>query len=153
MGYGEVINHNTISDGVSVARRLCEEASRYDSHILITNTAAQRIRSFRSRFSSRKLGLFCSVQKNREEMIYDLFDSDPTELKYRKRRSHLVLETGVNLFLEEKYAQARVYFIELLKFDRSDKVAKKYVYLCDRFLSGEADPATEKYLEIWLESH
>ena len=86
---------------------------------------------------------------SREELIYDVFDSDPTDSKYSKRRSRIAFETGVDLFLQGKYAQARSYFIELLKLDRNDVTAKRYVFMCDRAVSSDTQPKEAKYLEIW----
>ena len=149
LGYGNFSALVAVSEGVHVAWRLCESAARYDARILMTQTALDGIRSYDTRFSCRKLGLIYRQSYDTEEMIYDMFDSDPTNLKYRKRRSKLVFETGVNLYLNGEYLQSRNSFIELLKYDRNDKTAKEYIYMCDKALSGSADSATDQYLEIW----
>lgn len=147
--YNDFSTNLAVSDGIRIVRTLSESAVKYDARILITDTAAQRIRSFRSRFSSRKLGVIRTMENGAEEVIFDVFDSDATELKYRKRRSRIIFESGVDMYLDGKYAQARKYFIELLKHDRNDCTAKKYIYMCDNALARH-DPHTDsKYLEVW----
>ena len=138
-----------MSEGIRLSRYLSDIAVRYESKILITKTASGSVRSFENRFSSRKLGIVHSKATGEDELIYDIFDSDPTDLKYRKKRSRLVFETGVSLFLQEKYLQSRSYFIELLKFDRNDSTAKKYIFMCDNALSKKGAHVNNKYLEIW----
>ena len=149
LSYGEFSAPVAISEGVYVAHKLSEAASRYDARILMSQTALSDVRSFETRFNSRKLGKIYLRRRDSEDMIYDIFDSDPTNLKYRKRRSKLVFETGVSRFLNGDYLQARTYFIELLKYDRNDKTAKDYILLCDKAISGKPLENREKYLEIW----
>ena len=115
----------------------------------MTNTALSCIRAYDVRFNCRKLGVIYSKHSDREDVVYDMFDSDPTNLKYRKKRSRLVFENGVNYYLSGEYLQARNCFIELLKYDRSDKTVKEYVFMCDNALSGQTEPLMNKYLEIW----
>ena len=136
-----------VSEGLRTARMLSQTAAKYNARILATGTALGSIHSFENRFSTRKLGLF--LHEPREELIFDVFDSDPTDVKYAKRRSRIAFETGVDLFLQGKYLQARSYFIELLKLDRNDVTAKRYVFMCDKALSGGAENRELKYLEIW----
>ena len=148
-GCGHFTTLVAFSDGIHFTRKLSESAARFDSRILMTRTALERIRSFDTRFNCRKLGLFYHSAGGAEEMVYDMFDSDPTGLKYRKKREKLVFETGVSLFLKGEYLQSRNYFIELLKYDRNDKTAKEYVFMCDKALSGQPMTPYGKYLEAW----
>ncbi|MBR6101121.1 MAG: hypothetical protein IKP95_01700 [Ruminococcus sp.] len=137
-----------ISDDNSLARRVSELAVGFGAVILVTAAAAERIRDFGSRFSSRRLGLIHSRCDGRDTELYDVFDGDPADIKYKKRRSKLFFEKGVELFLAESYLQARSYFIELLRFDRSDAPAKEYVYKCDSFISDPQQDGSGKYLAV-----
>lgn len=147
--YRDFVAPIVISEGVYTAWHLCDAASRYDARVLISDKAVERVRSFENRFSSRKLGKVYLPSRKTELMLYDLFDSDQTDHKYSKKRGKLVFETGVDLFIEGKYLQSRNYFIELLRFDRNDKAAKKYIFMCDKAISGQQLSAGDKYLEIW----
>ncbi len=149
LSYGSFTTPFAISEDVVVARRLSASACNYDSRIMMSGSAVQRIHSFENRFNCRRLGLIRNGRTGRDESIYDVFDSDPTNLKYGKRRSRLVFETGVRLFLKGEYLQARAYFIEILKYTRNDKTAKKYIFMCDKALAETDTGASHKYLEVW----
>ena len=146
---GSYTTPQAISEDVLVARMLSSSASSYDSRIMISGAAIQRISSFENRFSCRRLGLILNGRTGTDLSVYDLFDSDPTDLKYGKRRGRLVFETGVKLFLQGEYLQARAYFIEILKYNRNDKTARKYIYMCDKALSDEKPTDDVRYIEVW----
>lgn len=158
IGYGKIYmslmscgNLNTIvavSDTLEVIRRLSTYCAASDASIIITDTAVGHVQGFGERFGSRKLGIMFNNRENREHIIYDVYDGDSTEKKYSKRRSRLMFETGVDHFLQNRILQARTCFIELLRYDRSDKMAKEYILKCDRVLSG-AELQSQKYLEVW----
>ncbi len=147
IGYGSFSTFIAVSEDSSLAIRISELAAGFNAAILITDAAAGRIRDLGSRFSVRRLGLIRSKQDGRDTELYDVFDGDPADSKYKKRRSKIFFEKGVELFLAGNYLQARSYFIELLKFDRSDGPAKEYVYKCDSFISDEQTDSS-KYLAV-----
>ena len=149
VGYGDFSVPVAVSDGLRVAWRLSEAAARYDSRIMMTKTALNYVRSFDTRYNCRKLGVFYLSNRDTEEEVYDMFDADPTNLKYRKKRSRIIFETGVDLFLKGEYLQSRNYFIELLKYDRNDKTSKEYVFMCDKLLSGQPVTPQDRCLEVW----
>ncbi len=123
-------------------------ASEYNSHILITEITADSIPNFKSRYNARRLGMVKLSSRDMNTYIYDIYDGDTQELKYSKRRSRLFFETGVEQFYLRNYLQARSYFIELLKFDANDKAAKKYIKMCDAFLSDSTLQEENRYIEI-----
>ena len=147
VGYGDFHMPMTISEGADFARYLSTITSKYNAHILITDAVAKRIPNFAGRFNTRRLGKFHISAENRDEIVYDVFDGDLMENKNSKRRGKLFFETGVDLFSEGNYLQARSYFIELIKADRNDSAAKQYLFLCDRCLSDNGE--VSKYLEVW----
>ena len=107
-----------------------------------------QIIGFSNRFAKRKIGLILNSSENKTYTIFDVFDGDPAEKKYSKRRSSLLFETGLEYFLEDRPLQARSCFIELLKYDRSDRIAKRYIQLCDKAINGTADDTRDKYLTV-----
>ncbi len=138
-----------LSDDLEMTRALSETCRKADASILLSDHAVSRIHGFSNRFGCRKIGLFYRESEKKEHIIYDLFDGDMTEKKYSKRRSRLFFETGVDHFLSGHYLQARSCFIELLKFDRSDIVSKRYISMCDKALSGQSELSAEKYFVRW----
>lgn len=137
LGYGSFRTFIVISADNSVTRSISRFAVDCKARILITEAAASRIRDFGNRYTARRLGLIHIRYGDTDISLYDVFEGDSNESKYRKRRSKLFFEKGVELFLSGNYMQARSYFIELLKYDRSDGPAKEYVFKCDSFI---ADP-------------
>ena len=137
-----------MSETTDTAIFLSQMAPMYNSRIIMTSDAAERLPDFQKSYNSRRLGKLYHPDSDAAEYIYDLFDGDLAETKYSKMRSRLFFETGVDLFLKGSYLEARTYFIELLKFDRNDAAAKQYVFKCDSCLSGTADENDKQYLAI-----
>ncbi len=156
--YGKVYISNIVCGSfstvvaVSEALELCNllscACSRADASVLMTSNVADQIIGFKNRFASRKIGMIFNSAEKKTYTLYDVFDGDPTEKKYSKRRSSLLFETGVEHFLEDRPLQARSCFIELLKYDRSDRIAKRYIQLCDKAISGGPKNTYEKYLSV-----
>ncbi len=147
VGYGDFSMPMTISEGAGFARFLSSICGKYNSHILITESVAQRITNFNGRFNNRRLGKFHISSENKDEVVYDVFDGDIIESKNSKRRGKLFFETGIDVFSSGNYMQARSYFIELLKANRNDTAAKQYLFLCDRCISEQE--GLNKYIEVW----
>ena len=137
-----------MSESTDTAIFLSEMAQMYNSRIIITSDAAERLPDFQKSYNSRRLGKLYHPNSDKSEDIYDVYDGDRAETKYSKMRSRLFFETGVDLFLKGSYLEARTYFIELLKFDRNDAAAKQYVFKCDSCLSDAADENERRYLAL-----
>ena len=82
------------------------------------------------------------------ERIFDIFDGDTTDIRNRKRKTRMLFEKGVRLFMAREFAEARSYFIEVLKADRDDKAAREYVFLCDKYYSLPPDRVEEATIYI-----
>ena len=137
-----------VSQALDLSCSLSVACLKSDASILITENLADHIIGFKNRFGSRKIGIIYNSAEKKGYSLFDVFDGDPVEKKYSKRRSRLLCETGVEHFLEGRPLQARSCFIELLKYDRSDMIAKRYIYLCDKAISGSADNIDDKYLGV-----
>ena len=146
VSWGDFSTFIAVSIDNGLARRISETASRLGARILLTDSAAAQIRGFSNRYSCRRLGIIKSAFHDGDIGIYDVYDGDPSERRYNKHRSRLFFEKGVELFLSENWMQARSYFIELLKFDRGDLLAKEYIFKCDRFIADPDTAPEHKYL-------
>ncbi len=149
VGYGDYITPLTVSECTDLARYLQLVAPKYGAHILITESVAERIPGFFSKFNSRCLGNIIFSKSNQSEALYDVFDGDLIGQKNSKRRGKMFFETGVRLFQNKKYDQARSYFIEILKSDRDDSAAKEYLFLCDSCILGDEKSAERTNIEVW----
>ncbi len=137
-----------VSEAMELTVLLSVACKKADASMLVTESLANHVSGFQNRFASRKIGLIYYKAEKKPYTLYDVFDSDTAEKKYSKRRSRLLFEKGVEHFLEGRAMQARSCFIELLKYDRSDVVAKKYILMCDKVLSGEGEDPEDKYLSL-----
>lgn len=147
VGDGKNYSTLTISEYTGLAKYLQSIAGKYYSRILVTASYADLVEDFSKRFSSRTVGYIYLTKLKKYEKFYDVYNGDNLEVRNKKRKTKLMFERGVELFAEQKYDQARLHFIEVLKADRQDLAAKEYVLLCDKCTSGEVSPRT--YLEIW----
>lgn len=148
VGHEERMGMLTISETTGIAEFLQELAGRYRARILISGSMRSQIPDFEKNYSSRYLGRIYLKAADLEEELYDVYDGDPPEDKNGKRRTRLMFEKGVELFQEQRYSDARLHFIEVLKANRMDRAAKEYLYLCGRYEDcGEEDASV--YLEIY----
>ena len=131
VGYGDWQMPLTISECTRMAYLLRNLSVKYHAHILITERAAAEIPDFFNKFSTRCLGHFPAREIGDDQVVYDVFDGDPIDVKNSKRRSKLFFETGIKLLEEKNWESARSYFIELIKTDRSDRAAREFLLLCD----------------------
>ncbi len=146
VGHRERMGMLTISETTGIAEFLQELAGRYRSRILISGSMRKQIPDFEKNYNSRYLGCIYLKAADLTEDVYDVYDGDPPEDKNGKRRTRLVFEKGVELFLERRFSDARLHFIEVLKANRMDGAAKEYLYLCGRYEAG-----TEKDAPVYLE--
>lgn len=121
-----------VSQFRDVACFLQEIAERYQSHILLTQEAADNIREFSAIYHSRCLGFLYNTYTGYASRIYDVYDGDSREEIVWKDATKEVFEQGVEYYCLGEYVKARQSFIAVLKNFRKDKAAKEYLYLCDQ---------------------
>lgn len=130
------------------SRWLQSIADKYYAKILVTDSYMELIEDFQKKFNVRCLGYVYVRDTDSIKKIYDVFDGDEKDVRNRKRQTKMAFEKGVNLFTEQKYQEARQYFIEVLKTDRLDKAAKEYVYRCELYLK-EKEETGKVYMECY----
>lgn len=122
----------TISETTGFADFLQEMGNRYGARILLTGSLKEQIRDFERNYNSRYLGKILIRSSGVFEDIYDVYDGDDQVSRNLKRKTKLLFEKGVCLFQEQKFYDARLHFIEVLKANRMDGAAKQYLYLCNQ---------------------
>ena len=113
---------------------LHQMAKRYYSHILVTERYLVMVEDYKRKFNLRLLGYVYMEKTGSMEKIYDVFDGDDNDMRNRKRQTRMVFESGIQLYTEQKFEEARQHFIEVLKSDRYDLAAKEYVYRCEEYI-------------------
>ena len=147
VGHDERMSVLTLSAYTGFGEFLQQIAPKYYARILASGSYVEQVENCRTRFNSRFLGYMYISSSGVAEKVYDIFDGDTAAIRNQKRKTRMVFEKGVGLFLERSFAEARLYFIEVLKTDRYDRAAMEYVLLCDKYSSGESKAGI--YIEVY----
>lgn len=146
MGYESRMSAVVISESINSASFLQKTAGKYYAKILITSEYADYVKDFKEKYNYRLLGYFYNQTTKKIEKIYDVYDGDRSNIKYMKKKSRMIFETGVEKFVNGDYEQARIHFVEVLRTNRFDLAAREYLLLCDKYF-GEQNWEHEVYLE------
>ena len=151
VGDKERLSILTLSSYAGLGAFLQRQAPLYYATILATQHYIRSIKGFEQNYNYRLLGYFYVKAVNQLEAIYDVFDGDTANIRNKKRKTKMLFEKGVTLFIEREFLQARSYFIEVLKADRNDLAAREYVFLCDKYaaLSPEEQQNVKIYIEYY----
>ncbi len=123
----------SVSHASSISEFLQRAAAKYSSSILVTEQLLEKDESVMSKYTCRLLGKFYFSNIHKALKVYDFYDGDDIAVRTAKRKTALLFDKGVSFFLEGDFAQARSYFIEVIKANRMDKAARIYLSLCDNF--------------------
>ena len=136
----------TLSLQTGLSSFLQKRAPFYYARILASETYMDQIKDAGRRYNYRLLGQIYIKSMEKIERVYDVFDADAPEVRNQKRKTRMVFEKGLELFLARNFSEARSYFIEVLKTDRMDLAAREYVLRCDQYAAGNGSNA-QLYLE------
>lgn len=148
IGNEERMSYTAISEQTGFSQFISSIGEKYAAHILITDTYRSLVDDFDTSFNSRLLGYFYLTSSNSVEKIYDVYDVDEFGFKKLKRKTKILFEKGVTLFVKRDFYNARLCFIEVLKANRNDLAAKRYLDLCDKYTDEEYQ---ENDFDIYLE--
>ncbi len=149
VGHEKRFGAMTISETTGLAEFLQELAGQYGVRILVSDSMKKQIPDFEKRYNSRYLGCIYLKAGDTKEDLYEVYDGDDPADKNSKRRTKLMFEKGVELYQKKRFYDARMHFIEVLKANRMDGPAKRYLYLCNQQLEKEDTQGADAYLEIY----
>lgn len=135
VGHGERLSVLTLSSYTGLGEFLCENAPRYYARILAAESYVSKVCDFRKRYNCRLLGTIYIRDRQCMEKVYDIYDGDEAAVRNKKRKTKMLFEKGVRLFLDGRFGESRTCFIEVLKADRDDRAAREYIFLCDKYSS------------------
>ena len=151
VGYGERLSVLTLSSYTGLGEFLCKSAPRYYARILAVESYVSKIRDFGKRYNCRLLGTFYIRDRQCMEKVYDIYDGDQVAVRNKKRKTKMLFEQGVRLFLDRRFGEARTCFIEVLKADRDDRAAREYIFLCDKY--GSMSKEEKLSVDIFLAAY
>ena len=126
-----------VSPEMSFARYLQKLCGVYNFGILIDETIAAEIRGFNKMKHIRKIGkIGFSYEESCDRTIYEAFGGQKKDIVMLKELTKKDFESGVEFFQQGKYSEAKESFINVLKKNKDDLAAGRYLRLCSDNMDG-----------------
>lgn len=133
IGEEKRIEGSVISNHVNLAIDLERLSQTLGVSVLVTSQVVEGITPLeRERF--RHLGEVELTSQRHSIQLYDWFETDSPSLKQQKTKDKAMFEAAVEAFRQGKYEAAREGFVQIMKANRNDLIAKYYFFKCDEFL-------------------
>lgn len=125
IGEHERMEGTVISDNVNFASRLEGLTKHYGANMLISESTYTALKN-PGRFLVRSLGKVRVKGKAEPITIYEVLDPLPPEKKAMRIKTRDVLEKGILLYQQKRFAEAIEKFAKILAVDRNDKAVIFY---------------------------
>lgn len=116
-----------VSSSFNTARKLDALLSRFEANILCT----ERIERWTGEYGTRYIGK--AHDGNELVRVYEIYDGDTYAVRQGKEETDRVFSDGVYTLYTGDYSAAKRIFMEIVRRNNGDGVAKYYLYLADRF--------------------
>lgn len=126
-----------ISDSVNVAARIEGVNKIYRTLLLIGEKTYNALENPND-FALRRIDQFRAKGKSKTITVYEVFETDPPEVKEAKLNSLHTFVEAVNLYHSGQFAAAKQLFDECIVNCGQDRVARYYTKCCHRHLNIEA---------------
>ena len=125
-----------VSDSVNVAARIEGVNKIYKTSLLIGEETYTSLEN-PGDFALRRIDQFKAKGKSKTVTVYEVFETDPPDVKEAKLGSLHVFVEAVNLYHLGQFAEAKQLFDECTVKCRQDQVARYYTKCCHRHLNIE----------------
>ncbi|MDQ2085358.1 adenylate/guanylate cyclase domain-containing protein [Herbivorax sp. ANBcel31] len=136
VGQENRMSATAISEHVNLVFRIETLSKELGCSILVTEPVYKSLPA--NKYNSRHIGRIVLKERNEIINLYDFYDGDQPELLMLKKRTKIIFEESVKLFLQSKFYEARNGFINVLKINPYDSVSKKYIYKCDEYYKKDS---------------
>ena len=144
IGSKKRMDYTIIGDGVNRAARLESACKQYGAQILISEFTNKLLRGT---YYSRELDLVVVKGKTQPVAIYEILDYH-TEESYPQMTDALRhFKAGLQKYRQQKWADAKGEFNDVLALNDHDKAAKMYIERCDHFI---ANPPGKDWDGVWV---
>lgn len=122
-----------LSDAVNCIYDLNLLAEENNINLLITGTVYEKI-DIKNHYHFRYIGKFKNSIEDTDFIdLYDCLDAYDYECRETKMITREKFQAGVQYYIKGEFLEARKCFIDAVRLDNSDELAKSYIFLCDRF--------------------
>lgn len=121
-----------ISDNVNVATYLHLLTGKLACPIILTEDILQAMKNPHY-YQYRCLGRLRSPEREEALQLYDVFDGEPDDIAVLKLETRELFEEGVALFQQGNFYEARSRFIDVIRRNRADEIARIYFYRCEEY--------------------
>jgi len=121
-----------ISDNVNVASFLQLLTGKLACAIIVTEEILKAMDNAH-RYLYRCLGRINLEGRDEPLLLYDVFEGESENIRVLKLESRELFEEGIALFQDGSFYDARSKFIEVIKYNRQDEIARIYFYLCEEY--------------------
>ena len=125
-----------VSDSVNVAARIEGVNKIYRTSLLIGEDTYKSLEN-PGDFALRRIDLFKARGKSKTVTVYEVFETDPPEVKEAKLQSLHIFVEAVNLYHSGRFSEAKQLFDECIVKCGQDRVARYYTKCCHRHLNIE----------------
>lgn len=136
IGEEQRIEGSVISNHVNLAIDLERLSQTLGVSVLVTAQVFEGITPL-ERENIRYLGEIELTTQKHSIQLYDWFETDHSILKQQKTKDKARFEAAVESFSRGKYHDAREGFVQIMKANRNDLIAKYYFFKCDEYLYSE----------------
>ncbi|NER21246.1 MAG: response regulator [Symploca sp. SIO1C2] len=136
IGESERMESTVIADAVNLASRLESLTKTYGASILISGDTLMSL-SEMSNYYYRFLGRMQVKGKNILVSVFEVLDTEPTQLQELKWQTKTNFEEAIVLYHQDKFNLALKIFQEVLEINHQDKAAQFYIKRCQQLLESE----------------
>ncbi len=129
VGFKDRMETTVISDTVNVASRVEGLTKKFGVSVAITSSTYSRLKYPQS-FLFREIDTVKVKGRDKKVTIYDIFNSDPGEIKEKKINTLGRYNEAIHLFKERNWREALRLFTEVEQQLKTDKVVKNYLEEC-----------------------
>ncbi|GEM_PF-4730616 len=132
VGHENRLATTVISDEVRNAQVLEKISARLGIKLLLTRATVQELVAL-EHYQYRYAGRVKDSESPRTIEIFEFLDGYEAESKKLKLTTRPLLEEGIAFYQEGDFQEGRKKFIEVIRLDQGDMLAKAYLFLCEKY--------------------